>query len=1019
MQKNRQICHHKELIMLKNILSTALIGAAVASGAAYDLPPTASCHRFDFEHRFGLGPYPASAQKYLSLIPGLNGKALQVKPLKGGATVYNSIQLKTPGPGTLEISFDYKFIPATGQPFNLIVNYNLPGKGNGSAGRSNCEIPPAKEWTRFSRIFTVPAKANAVQYVFGINGSGTTVVMDNFDAAYSPDSVTVPFAADVDFSASASSACWNPRMRQYGFYAFGKDAVTPASMQVAADDSGIGFIFRNTTDPSKLKTSNTRHDSSLWDDDANEIILFDEKREIGWQFIVSANGTAMDAKLFQKAPGDPWQPDISWNGKWLRSGQATKNGFETRFFIPWKTLGIDPAKGAELRFNAYGDFQTNNDFPSWSVYRGTRHDVGKFGTLSISNNKVTLTRARVNETLSYAIKRPNAKFNELIQKGIKGNYLVDLWTDGMSRNDFSKAQLAKITDADFKAWQTELLRAWLTAGIGGPAWPWVINTLGQKRVEELHKQGMKFAFHVSNSSLHRMAQNQGAKLIAPGNRHWGCDITDPVYADVLKKFIRGFQKSRYYDLMKASGKYAILIDEPTNSVEICYNPQSNPVGTDVIKEKDAEIRKTFGYGKYGVPFLNDVAEKDRPFAYVAFYRWWNREMKKSLGGVQKVQKEVFPDMPVLIFNDNNCSGQSYIDAANINGTAEIISTDPYPTATNAYFGMHRALYHVGFSCRVLKDLVPDARLMVMPQAFIYHGAHGDLAAMREWASQAMKNGAEHLMWYCSQSASTIFKDYAGMLELSAMIGKMDKINLPKPTGTLVWYSNFDKWAKRDRVMHPTYSLYAMLYEKVGSNFRFVSDTAVEDDAVKLDNYKLLYVPQMTYTTEKIAGKLLNWVKNGGTMVIFDPLFMTWNLDGSLNKERALFTGQTGTPMVKTANNSEVIWNNTKLPAAMISNAPALPGSRFASYTVNASGSKVAATYSDNTPAAVERNIGKGKVIYFGIQPFAGSDLVNNSAAWEKFFAAQADAVGEKINLPIRDFLLPDPPVVVNLKQIIK
>ena len=104
---------------------------------------------------------------------------------------------------------------------------------------------------------------------------------------------------------------------------------------------------------------------------------------------------------------------------------------------------------------------------------------------------------------------------------------------------------------------------------------------------------------------------------------------------------------------------------------------------------------------------------------------------------------------------------------------------------------------------------------------------------------------------------------------------------------------------------------------------------------------------------------------------------------------------------------------------MIANAPALPGSRFASYQVNAAGSKVVAAYGDNTPAAIERQVGKGKVIYFGIQPFAGSDLVTNSKEWEKFFAYHAQKVNEKINLPISRFLLPNPPAVVKLKQMIK
>ena len=104
---------------------------------------------------------------------------------------------------------------------------------------------------------------------------------------------------------------------------------------------------------------------------------------------------------------------------------------------------------------------------------------------------------------------------------------------------------------------------------------------------------------------------------------------------------------------------------------------------------------------------------------------------------------------------------------------------------------------------------------------------------------------------------------------------------------------------------------------------------------------------------------------------------------------------------------------------MIANAPQLAGSRFESYRIDAADSKVIAFYTDNTPAAIERTLGKGKVIFFGIQPFAGSDLASKPGAWRDFFQYHAQQVNEKINLPIKDFLLPVPPETVKLKQFIK
>ena len=105
---------------------------------------------------------------------------------------------------------------------------------------------------------------------------------------------------------------------------------------------------------------------------------------------------------------------------------------------------------------------------------------------------------------------------------------------------------------------------------------------------------------------------------------------------------------------------------------------------------------------------------------------------------------------------------------------------------------------------------------------------------------------------------------------------------------------------------------------------------------------------------------------------------------------------------------------------MVANAAAPQGSRFESYVMpEITGAKTIMSYPDKTPAAVERKVGKGKVIYFAVQPFGSSELALTPQAWSAFFAAQAEAVGEKTNLKVWDFLLPEVKPSINLKKIIK
>ena len=1004
--------------MTRNALFTALWMAMAALALAAPAARPRWMLAYDFDKALRLTPYPRSQAADVTLVPGRTGNAVRMAPTKGRVTAYCSSRLAPDGPGTMMVKFDYKFAKASDAKLSVTLNCNLEGKRNGSAGRIGDEAPPATEWTTYHRVFTIPDKTHAIQFAFGAAGAGADILIDNLTLVYTPDTVTVPVAKAVDFNAPATSPAWNPRDLQYGFYSHGKDAATPASMQVAADANGLYFLFRNYTDPAKVKKQATRRDGALWNDDANEILVFNEKQGAGWHFIVNAAGALFDARFHQRVPGDPWRSDAKWDGEWKGAAKITSDGFETRFFLPWKLFGIDPSQAAELRINPACDYPGAREFPHWNAYRGNRHDLGKYGRLQLEGGKLTIARARTADTLSYAIPRKNPQFESLLDKGVPGNYQTDLWAHGLLRKEYPAPLMARTSDEQFSAWQDELLRAWAAAGIGGPAWPWCMNHGKERMTRRVREQGVKYPFSISNSSLRVAARKAGAQFINPQSSN-ACDATDPHFVAEVEKFIRSRAKDPNYALMKETIKFSMGLDEPTNQVKYAYDPTINKSGADAIAKVSELVKREYGFGKYGVPFIPGTPEADLPFARIAFYRWWNRRLKTCLARLQTACKEVFPGVPVMLLDDNNCSGQSILDAAVMNGLAELISTDPYPTSTNAHFGMARALYHVGFSCRVLRDLVPSAKLMAMPQCFVYHGGHGDLPAMREWASQAIKNGAVHFMWYTSHAVHTIFDDYAGMLELSAMLRKMDRVRLPQDTRTLVWYSNYDKWAAADRVLHATYTVYSILEEHLGSNFRFISDTTLEQGDVNLDDYRLLYVPAMGYTTPKLSARLVKWVEQGGTIVAFDPNFLRQNLDGSPNADRAKLTGQAADLLVKTSANSSLAWNGKTLPAAMIANAPALPGSRFASYSIQAKGAKVLMAYADGTPAALERAIGKGKVVYFAVQPFAGSDAAVNPGAWRDFFAAQAQAVGEPIDLPICNLLLPDPPKVVKLKKLLK
>ena len=67
---------------------------------------------------------------------------------------------------------------------------------------------------------------------------------------------------------------------------------------------------------------------------------------------------------------------------------------------------------------------------------------------------------------------------------------------------------------------------------------------------------------------------------------------------------------------------------------------------------------------------------------------------------------------------------------------------------------------------------------------------------------------------------------------------------------------------------------------------------------------------------------------------------------------------------------------------------------------------VIASYADNTPAAFERKVGKGSVVYFAAEPFRSARQISNPGEWGKFLTAEMKAAGERVDHKFWDFMIP-------------
>ena len=948
------------------------------------------------------------------------------------AILYANIKIK--GKKNYLLTFWYKQenlkISSSGLA-KVTFNFKKEG-GNGSAGAITFDLPISvgnTDWKLFSREFNVPENATAAQFQLihmrGITGS---ILLDDVEIKEVTDKLNIYKTAQAPrINGILDENCWKKATPLIGFYRINYRA-TPANMQTTAyvcyDDNNIYIAFKNTEpQTNNLKIKNKKRDSSVYNDDCNEIFIASPNGKIR-QFAVNAANAKWDGELYIKMAGDPYQTKSSWNGKWKSAAKIGKNKWITEIAIPFSNFNDKP-KG-EWRINlARERHGAADELSHWGRVDGSFNNVNKFSTLKFSDKSANLSR--FTETIitdPFAIKRKITKFKELLSKE-KGNYIVGSWAHSYRLGTYQKDIQAKYSPAQFQREREEIFKETGLSGMFGPAFPWIEGAGGMDKIRELNREyGMKFPFIVKNSSLNKKAIKNGAIFVNYVTETYAySDSIDLQWAKTIHNFLKNYLTERS-DVIP----YLLVVngdDEPANQTCGAFSLTANPKNKKNLEDVDAKIKKDFGFGKFGLYDCNASVNKNTPFNHIAFWSWWSEQYYKIRNKDFKVVKELAPKVPYLL-NMNSCGYFNYQDFTRISFAVNFMSCDPYPTSAMASHGRNRALYHTGFATKLIHDIVaPGVKTCTMPQAFVYHGRGCTPDNVREWASQAMKNGASMLYWYTSGPFRVTIPDsYKEMLRINNLVRSMNKLKIPEKSVTVLFFSQNARRGIMDLSQYSLYTLYVILGEKLKTWFRFVNETMLKMNIASLDSYRLIYVPELKYVDSETAGKFLNFVKDGGILVLFDPESFKWNINGTRMDDfrNKLVGAPIGKPCIANdlilSKNYLGLKQGTKLPLSKVRGRKHA-GEILAFDIKPPKDANIFATYPDGKPAAYERIIGKGKVIYFAAQPFGNAELAVHKSSWKRLFSGLAKEVGEPENLDIWNFLLPAKGGEVEVKYVIQ
>ncbi|MFA6101718.1 MAG: sugar-binding protein [Victivallaceae bacterium] len=966
-----------------------------------------------------------------------NGKIygkLTIPDTTANFSIYTYAAMKEKRNYKVNLSYKLKDIQISGNSQSQIVfNFNKLNGGNGSAGALKFPLRienTQDDWQTFSTEIQTPAETSKCQISINIAKIKGTIWLGDFMVEEISDDFTVYKTLKKPvIDGKLDDECWQKAVPLKNFYLPNDNAApanTATTARISYDDNNLYIAFKNDEpEMNRIKSQVKERDGNVWEDDCNEIFIAAPNGNT-YQFLVNSVNGQCDARIFAKVPGDPYAADTKWNGNWTCAAAQQKDSWTTEICIPVSNFQADITNGSKWFINLARERKVSPELSHFNRVADNFNNVAKFATLEFAGDSAILTRySEKIMTDPLKITRMSPKYKELLSKK-PGDYITGVWSSDCILSNYPPKLKEKYTAETFAIEQENILIEYGQAGIAGPAFPWLPNYLagGMETVKKFNERyKSKFWFALFSSGQDKAAITRGAKYISKNST----DPNDPEYQEIIEDYIKSYFPENQEQLPYMA--FILGKDEPMNNIFEAYSITLNENNRAALLNLDEKIKNEFGFGKFGLydAYAKKNDQNVAAFNKIAFIKWWNSAFMENTKAQRESVKQYAPDIAFISHNMNCVRGMGMEDISLLSLTTDYVSADPYPTSAMYNFGRNRGLYHTGFSFKFIKDLSGNKPAAGFIQAFTYCGRSPSPSDIREWASQALKNGANMPNWFSVSDTPlrvALPDTYKELLRVCNIIHKMNKLEIPEETQTAILFSNSSFIGNNDEAVHSWYTTYSILGENLKTWFRFVSDSGLRLKLDKLSRYKLVYVPQIKYTDRATAEALLEYVKNGGKAIIFDPEAFTWNVDGTpLDVLRNEIVGcLSGKPAIAKTITVSIDYPGLKkgdeLPLTPIANRTGY-GSVLAFEITPPADAKVIASYPDGKPAAFERTVGKGSVIYFAAQPFGNSDLAVKSSPWSAFMKAQAEQIGEKMNLPIWDFELPATGSEIEVKYVIK
>ncbi len=584
--------------------------------------------------------------------------------------------------------------------------------------------------------------------------------------------------------------------------------------------------------------------------------------------------------------------------------------------------------------------------------------------------------------------------------GIRSRYTEDIWPREQ-RNHLDEA---------------------VRAGMDGPFTAWSMNALGAAMLDSLHAaSGMDFPYFAHHSGLYRRAIDNGAVFADPSGQVacWD-DRYSVVACSSIRAWLKQYGGASWLDVVR--GK-----DEPLNYAYTIRYPAAADSLSSLLREE------------YGLPF--DIPHGDPDTAWadwptppvfhladrhdialfrIAVNRWLNGRLAESARREHAVVRNHAPGAAHHAYNRNAINIRDafekpvrhsidFLDQSAVYDFTDGFSADPYPTLNLQRDGRARALYHVGFTSKLVTDLACGKPVTMILQAFEFAGRLPTNENLREWTSQAAKTGARDIEWFTAGAPRYSWPElYAETLRLTRLWKDLPVPAIPDCARIAVIFSDDSRSAVNDASLNAHYCLHAILGEQLGAWFTFVGENHVRKGLQSLEGFDIIVAPRISYVSRGFAETLEVAVRSGATLVVMDPDALSFDFEsGPLDAERSRLLGHENGSAVRKDTIGAAPEAERRFPG--MESLPVFhAGTGAAAYRIAPPGdAEVLFRWEDGSPAAYNRRLGDGEVIVFGMDPFGTAAAAVLDSGWRDFFAYLCGERGITVGEPLWNFMFPE------------